>query len=160
MSTNCTSHKMSSSLPQNLAEVAPSPPPASPTAQETAVTVPPPVQAFNKTHAPKRESLHQSSLASMSLDATVDFTWENLNYDVEVTGDDGKPAMKTLLHNESGTARGGRVLAVMGPSGAGKTTLMSGVIGRLQTDAKHKLSGCVFLNDTVFTERYKKLVSL
>lgn len=95
----------------------------------------------------------------MNLDATVDFTWENLKYDVAVVGDDGKQATRTLLHNVSGTARGGRVLAVMGPSGAGKTTLMSGIIGRLRNDAKHKLSGCVFMNDTVFTERYKKLVS-
>ncbi|CUF95774.1 ABC transporter, putative, partial [Bodo saltans] len=132
---------------------------ATPASQRPAVTVQPPAQAFDTAPRNNQESYHHSSLASMTLDATVDFTWENLNYDVQVTGDDGLPATKTLLHNVSGTARGGRVLAVMGPSGAGKTTLMSGIIGRLQADAKHKLSGCVFLNDTVFTERYKKLVS-
>jgi ABC-type multidrug transport system ATPase subunit len=103
-------------------------------------------------------AVHPSCLPSMNLDEVVDFTWENLNYDVEAVDHDGV-AMKTLLHNVSGTARGGRVLAVMGPSGAGKTTLMSAIIGRLQEDSKHKLSGCVFLNNTVFTERYKKRVS-
>ncbi|CUG92291.1 ABC transporter, putative [Bodo saltans] len=114
----------------------------------TSPTAPPTMQAYQK-----------SSLTSMSIDTTVDFSWENFKYDVEVVGNDGAPTMKTLLHKMSGTARGGRVLAVMGPSGAGKTTLMSGIIGRLQTDAKHQLGGCVFLYHTVFTERYKKLVS-
>lgn len=100
-----------------------------------------------------------SSLASLMLDRTLDFSWEKLGYHVKVVGDDGEPAMKPLLCNVTGTARGGRVLAVMGPSGAGKTTLMNGIIGRLQVDDDHRLEGCAFLNNTVFSNRYKKLVS-
>ncbi|CUE75379.1 Hypothetical protein, putative, partial [Bodo saltans] len=55
---------------------------ATPASQQPAAAVPYPTQAF---HAPRpnQESYHHSSLASMNLDATVDFTWENLNYDVE-----------------------------------------------------------------------------
>lgn len=95
----------------------------------------------------------------MNLDASTDFTWENLTYTVAVNGPDGQKEDKVLLNSMSGTAIGGRVLAIMGPSGAGKSTLMNAIIGRVQTDADHRLDGCVFLNDTVFTERYKKLVS-
>ncbi|CUI11977.1 ABC transporter, putative, partial [Bodo saltans] len=102
--------------------------------QQEAPVPPPTIEAFTPPPPATQQSYQHSSLASMTLDATVDFTWENLTYDVQVTGDDGQPAMRTLLHNVSGTARGGRVLAVMGPSGAGKTTLMSGIIGRLQAD--------------------------
>jgi ABC-type multidrug transport system ATPase subunit len=103
--------------------------------------------------------MNRSELQAMNLDGVVDFSWENLSYHVQVAGEGGQPVRKTLLHNMSGTARGGRVLAVMGPSGAGKSTLFSSIIGRVAVDEAHALEGCVFLNDTVFTERYKKLVS-
>lgn len=105
------------------------------------------------------QHLQHSSLASLMLDRTVDFSWEQLGYHVKVDDGNGESSMKPLLCNVTGTARGGRVLAIMGPSGAGKTTLMNGIIGRLQVDAEHRLDGCAFLNDTVFSNRYKKLVS-
>ncbi|KAG8341218.1 putative ABC transporter ABC 2 type transporter [Trypanosoma vivax] len=84
----------------------------------------------------------------------VNMTWENLTYRVSVKG----AQKKTLLHNVSGTALGGRVLAIMGPSGAGKTTLMSAITGRLSNTEKN-LEGCCFLNNAVYTEHYKGLVS-
>jgi ABC-type multidrug transport system ATPase subunit/ABC-type multidrug transport system permease subunit len=47
------------------------------------------------------------------------FTWKDLNYFVNVRGHD-----KQLLRNVSGFAKPGQLVALMGTSGAGKTTLM------------------------------------
>ncbi|EAN89676.1 putative ABC transporter [Trypanosoma cruzi] len=95
---------------------------------------------------------------ALSLGKVVNFSWENLTYRVPVEDDDGNVTYKTLLYNLSGTALGGRVLAIMGPSGAGKTTLMGTITGKLY-NAKAKLDGCCFLNNTIYSQRYKKLVS-
>ena len=92
----------------------------------------------------------------LKLEHQLNFTWESLSYKVV----EKDATEKFLLHPTSGTAIGGRLLAVMGPSGAGKTTLMNAITGRLQCDPLHVLDGCVFLNDTVFSEKYKKLVSV
>ncbi|KAI9227817.1 MAG: hypothetical protein DHS80DRAFT_16527 [Piptocephalis tieghemiana] len=42
------------------------------------------------------------------------------------------PSGKALLEDMSGTVRPGRFTAIMGPSGAGKTTLMRALMGKLQ----------------------------
>lgn len=42
---------------------------------------------------------------------------------------------KTILHNISGTIRGGRLTAIMGCSGAGKTTFLSALLGRIPVSA-------------------------
>lgn len=88
----------------------------------------------------------------------VDFTWENLTYKVPVEDDDGNITYKTLLYNLSGCAKGGRVLAIMGPSGAGKTTLMGTITGKLYNSAAIQ-EGCCFMNNNIYQQRYKKLVS-
>ena len=68
---------------------------------------------------------------------------------------------KTLLHPCTGTARPGRTLALMGPSGAGKTTLMMALAGRLRiAPGSLELSGTAFLNDEVYKEKYRELISL
>ena len=104
-------------------------------------------------HEPVAEEVETPMLPKCT--GKVRFTWENFSYRVRIDGE-----WKTLLHPCSGTARPGRTLAIMGPSGAGKTTLLNGVLGRLRVDEDHTFEGCVFLNDSVFTARYKKLVSL
>ncbi|RNF00480.1 ATP-binding cassette protein subfamily G, member 4 [Trypanosoma rangeli] len=95
---------------------------------------------------------------ALTLGKVVNFSWENLTYRVPVEDDDGNIGYKTLLHNMNGTAVGGRLLAIMGPSGAGKTTLMGAITGKLY-NAKAKMEGCCFLNNTIYSPRYKKLVS-
>jgi ABC-type multidrug transport system ATPase subunit len=90
---------------------------------------------------------------------TVDLTWEDLKYTVDVKDDDGKTVGKELLHGISGTARHARTLAVMGPSGAGKSTFLNGICGRLQADSTHRLEGTAYLNDVLFLSKYKQLVS-
>ncbi|KAG5482727.1 hypothetical protein CUR178_06764 [Leishmania enriettii] len=88
----------------------------------------------------------------------VDFTWENLTYQVPVEDKDGNIAYKTLLFNLSGCAKGGRVLAIMGPSGAGKTTFMGTITGKLY-NATARQDGCCFMNNNIYQQRYKRLVS-
>jgi ABC-type multidrug transport system ATPase subunit len=92
-------------------------------------------------------------------DVPVSLTWDALRYTVKVKDDDGKMVDKELLHGVSGTARSSRTLAVMGPSGAGKSTFLNGVCGRLQIDKDHVMHGTAYLNDVVFSGRYKPLVS-
>jgi ABC-type transport system involved in cytochrome bd biosynthesis fused ATPase/permease subunit len=48
--------------------------------------------------------------------------WSNLSVSLK--------SGKVLVHAFDAAARGGRVLALMGPSGAGKTTLLNGLSGR------------------------------
>lgn len=54
-----------------------------------------------------------------------------MTYKVPVEDEEGNRTYKTLLYNLSGCAKGGRALAIMGPSGAGKTTLMGAITGKL-----------------------------
>ncbi|KEG12636.1 putative ABC transporter [Trypanosoma grayi] len=106
------------------------------------------------------EELHgeEHQHGNLVLENVVNFTWENLTYKVPVEDDDGNTTQKTLLYNLSGTALGGRVLAIMGPSGAGKTTFMGAITGKLY-NASSTMEGCCFLNNTIYSQRYKKLVS-
>jgi ABC-type multidrug transport system ATPase subunit len=54
----------------------------------------------------------------------INLTWENLSVHID------KTLNKCALDNVSGYARAGRVLALMGPSSSGKTTLMTLLGGR------------------------------
>lgn len=87
-------------------------------------------------------------------------TWENLTYSVSVPkppppGQKPKRQIpipcrkqekvdKVLLKNLTGYARPGHLLAIMGPSGAGKTTLMNLLAGRSQVNGK--LEGSLLFN--------------
>lgn len=92
------------------------------------------------------------------MEREVNFTWENLTYKVPVEDENGNVTYKTLLYNLSGCAKGGRVLAIMGPSGAGKTTLMGAITGKL-FNATAIQEGCCFMNNNIYQQRYKRLVS-
>jgi ABC-type multidrug transport system ATPase subunit len=89
----------------------------------------------------------------------VDLTWDSIVYKVEVAKEDKTKEWKTLVNSISGTSRKARLLAIMGPSGAGKTTLMNSISGRIEVDATHTLDGTAYLNNTIFAAKYKKLIS-
>ncbi|EPY22344.1 ATP-binding protein cassette protein subfamily G, member 4 [Strigomonas culicis] len=102
--------------------------------------------------------LGQRQKTELEVKRAVNFTWENLTYKVPVEDKDGNTVYKTLLFNLSGCAKGGRVLSIMGPSGAGKTTLMGTITGKLFNKAAIQ-DGCCFMNNNIYQQRYKKLVS-
>jgi len=53
---------------------------------------------------------------------------------------------KTLLDRVSGTFRAGHMSAIMGPTGAGKTTFLNAVCGKLKTRGGWEVSGDVLIN--------------
>ncbi|CCW67782.1 unnamed protein product [Phytomonas sp. Hart1] len=89
----------------------------------------------------------------------MDLVWENLTYEVLVKGKKGEEDVyKPLITNFSGRAKAGRVLAIMGPSGAGKTTFLGCITGTI-SNSSGVMKGCCFLNNTVYQQRYKALTS-
>ena len=62
----------------------------------------------------------------------VDLAWRNIHYSVMVDRTDGGKgkAARRLLDGISGYAKAGQLTALMGSSGAGKTTLMDVIAGR------------------------------
>ena len=61
------------------------------------------------------------------------YTFKDICFTVPAKGADGKPTEKKILSNISATVKSGHVLAIMGPSGAGKTTLINVSTGRGRT---------------------------
>ncbi|KAI0565719.1 ABC transporter-like protein [Gracilaria domingensis] len=98
----------------------------------------------------------------------VDLVWRNLTFDVpapkqkkgqkpviEPASSDGelppgvaplKPNMRRILHAVSGQVRSGQVLAIMGASGSGKTTMLNMLSGRLKSSSKCTTGGHVYVN--------------
>ena len=90
----------------------------------------------------KRPNPKQSFQLSALPFVPVTLAWRNINYSVEVgKGKDKHERM--LLCDISGFAAPGRMTALMGSSGAGKTTLMDCVAGRKTTG---KLTGDILVN--------------
>lgn len=116
---------------------------------------------------PKTPVVHTAQ-TPLKPDRKVELAWRNMTYRVEIDNEkyaedpanQPKKVMRTLLHNMSGTARGSRVMAIMGPSGAGKTTLMSSFMGRLDTEKPNDLSGGCYVNGVPLTNEYKRLFSM
>ena len=116
---------------------------------------------------PKTPSV-RTTQTPLKPDRQVELAWRNVTYSVAVDNElhDTDPAnqppkvMRTLLHNMSGTARGSRVMAIMGPSGAGKTTLMSSFVGRLDLGGANELKGGCYVNGVPVTNEYKRLFSM
>ncbi|KAL5006964.1 hypothetical protein ScPMuIL_015770 [Solemya velum] len=69
--------------------------------------------------------------------------------DITVTQGDRK-----VLHNISGRALGGQLMAIMGPSGAGKTLLLSVLTGRLPIDSGH-----ILIDNTPLNRRLQRKMS-
>jgi len=63
--------------------------------------------------------------------------WRNISFKVQD---------RVILNNICGSVSPGRVCAIIGASGAGKTSLLNILAGRLQGASKSSISGEVFLN--------------
>ena len=71
--------------------------------------------------------------ASGSTTPKIKLEWSEISYSVNV-GDKDKYDMKTILHPISGSAKPGEVLAILGTSGAGKSTFLDILAGRLVSE--------------------------
>lgn len=78
-----------------------------------------------------------------------DLQWSELTFAVPQkpggNGDNGDN-LKTVLHPMSGTVHAGQMLAVMGSSGAGKTSLLNLLAGRVASSKAAVANGAVFVN--------------
>eukprot|EP00924_Labyrinthula_sp_SR-Ha-C_P013400 maker-scaffold_5-snap-gene-1.57-mRNA-1 protein AED:0.26 eAED:0.26 QI:181/1/1/1/1/1/2/123/652 len=67
----------------------------------------------------------------------VDLEWRNIDYFIKE---------KQILRGVTGRVDGGEVTALMGSSGAGKSSLMNVLAGRVVTSGKKRVSGDIFVN--------------
>jgi ABC-type multidrug transport system ATPase subunit len=78
----------------------------------------------------------------------VSLSWNNVQYNIPV----GKAAkgeaqpMRTILDGLTGAAPPSKLLAIMGPSGGGKTSLLNVLAGRIPLNAGADLAGSVLVN--------------
>ena len=76
------------------------------------------------------KSVRNGSAASALPFEPVDLAWKAITYTVNVKQSDGSHADRVLLHGINGFSLAGSLTALMGSSGAGKTTLMDVIAGR------------------------------
>lgn len=133
-----------------------------------------PTQARSSPQGPdklkKRESKWKQMLSNQRSDTAV-IEFRDLTYSVSVPkppppGEKPKARKpwqkaemvdKAILKHITGFARPGQLLAIMGPSGAGKTTLMNLLAGRLQLSGK--LEGELLFNGEKLDRRALKGIS-
>lgn len=77
-------------------------------------------------------------------------SWENITFGA---GD------REILRGLTGTARPGRLLAMIGVSGAGKTTLLKLIADRLSKEGDRRAGGNLYVNACDFTPKHRSLMS-
>lgn len=68
-------------------------------------------------------------------------SWEDLHFSVKQ-----KKQTKTILDGITGEVKSGQMLAIMGASGAGKTSLLNLLAGRLTSSKNYVSNGSVLVN--------------
>ena len=89
--------------------------------------------------------------------AGATFTFENLSYSVDVRGgraSTSSTTTKDILRDVSGAANAGEVLALMGPTGSGKTSLLNALAGR--TPVGGRLRGEILVDGETRTENFMR----
>lgn len=89
---------------------------------------------------PQAESLKQVGVA-----------FQDVDYSVQMGKGDGLAKAKPILRKVSGTVLSGEMLAIVGPSGGGKTSLISIIAGRLRSGGVRTVSGSVRCNGQQLT---------
>lgn len=89
--------------------------------------------------SPSRIKKCELSPICNQLSNTATLEWKDISYSVPV----GKKRHKTLINSASGCIRPGEMIAVIGGSGAGKTTLMNILAGRI---GPGNLTGSITIN--------------
>lgn len=85
--------------------------------------------------SPPQLVVHEAAPTSGSTSIPTDagfreLTWTHLDYSVRALDENKKPVQKQILHGLHGKLQKGRLLAVMGVSGSGKTSLLNILAGR------------------------------
>ncbi|XP_054798832.1 ABC transporter G family member 22-like [Prosopis cineraria] len=83
----------------------------------------------------------------------IHLKFEDVKYNVPLRGEKSSGEGKYILHGITGSVRPGEILALMGPSGGGKTTLLNILSGRTRFN-----SGSITYNDRPYTKSLKKRI--
>jgi ABC-type multidrug transport system ATPase subunit len=94
--------------------------------------------------------------SSRDKDESVNLVWKDLEYNILVKDAPNSTMFNTayktkrILQNCSGTAKSGELLAIMGPTGCGKTSLLNVLAARVANSSTAnplcQLSGAIYLN--------------
>ncbi|KAK3248410.1 hypothetical protein CYMTET_42122 [Cymbomonas tetramitiformis] len=103
-----------------------------------------------KRDSPSKDGRRQSALAKASGVSPVVMQWRGLMYSVPIAKD--KPP-RVILNGITGAASPYHVLAVMGPTGSGKTSLLNTLAGRVPVGGM--LNGEILVNGEPRTEQFK-----
>lgn len=83
--------------------------------------------------------------------------WSNVMLKVTTKNNETKRKEKIILNDVSGAARPGQLLVMMGPSGAGESSLLDCISG--QKDARDGLEGRITVNGQPWTKQLKQQTS-
>ena len=90
---------------------------------------------------------------AVEVEPAVNFEWRGVNAKV---GDGPNKDLKPILINSSGDAKPGEILAVMGPSGAGKTSLLNILAARPALGKRGQWSGSITMNGRPLPKAWKR----
>ncbi|EWM22207.1 abc transporter g family member 7 [Nannochloropsis gaditana] len=76
----------------------------------------------------------------------VGLSWRGVSLSIPLKGKKNKGKTKEILHQVSGTAPAGRVTAIMGPTGSGKSSLLNALAGRVSFIKGATLEGELSVN--------------
>ncbi|BBN12168.1 protein MpABCG19 [Marchantia polymorpha subsp. ruderalis] len=85
---------------------------------------------------------------------TYDLSIRNLQYKVQVKEKGGATKDKVLLNNISAKANHGEVLAIAGPSGSSKSTLLDALAGRID---RRSLRGSILVNGMPIDQTFRRV---
>jgi len=80
----------------------------------------------------------------------VKLEWRNICYSIKKK----RKQLKVILDRVSGTASPGRLLGILGPSGAGKTTLINALAGRIEKQKGSEYSGRMLINSKILDSNF------
>ncbi|CAN0100436.1 unnamed protein product [Scytosiphon promiscuus] len=95
-----------------------------------------------------------------SISFQVELRFQNIHYSLGVSKTKaflmgGKPGVKHILKNVSGAVASGQILAIIGSSGAGKTSLLNVLVGKTSGDTKGvDITGDVTVNGKALSKAF------
>ncbi|CAI6000374.1 unnamed protein product [Closterium sp. NIES-65] len=103
----------------------------------------------------KGKAVRHKSFVAGDPDRGVKLEWSDITCQLlDKKGEE----VKKLLDGLNGSARPGRLLAIMGPSGSGKTTLLNTLAGQLPKSSKIALYGSIRANGIPIADSWHKQV--